>query len=78
MVKGFILGAMVGGIVMWMWHDSLQKYADNSFEPVRSKAGDVLWTVQQKSEGLLDGAKERVSATLESARNRIRPVAAGT
>lgn len=78
MVKGFILGATVGGIVMWMWHDSLREYAEKNFEPVRSTAGDVLWTVQQKSEGLLDGAKERVSATLESARNRIRPAAAGT
>jgi len=78
MVKGFILGAMVGGIAMWMWHDSLQEYAEHNFAPVRSKAGDVLWTVQQKSEGLLDSAKERVSTRLESARNRIRPAAAAT
>jgi F0F1-type ATP synthase membrane subunit b/b' len=74
MMKGFALGAVVGGIAMWVWRDSIREYVQKSAEPARSQADRVLRTVQQKSEGLLDSAKEQIASTLETARDRIRPV----
>jgi F0F1-type ATP synthase membrane subunit b/b' len=74
MMKGFALGVVVGGIAMWVWRDSIREYVQNSAAPARSKADRVLRTVQQKSEGLLDSAKEQIASTLETARDRIRPV----
>jgi hypothetical protein len=74
MMKGFVLGVVVGGIAMWVWRDSIREYVKNSAGPARSKADRVLRTVQQKSEGMLDRAKEQITSTLETARDRIRPI----
>ena len=73
-MKGFALGVVVGGIAMRVWRDSIREYVQNSTGLARSKADPVLRTVQQKSEGLLDSAKEQIASTLETARDRIRPV----
>ena len=74
MTKGFALGVVVGGIAMWVWRDSIREYVQDSVGPARSKADRALRTVQQKSEVLLDSAKEQIASTLETARDRIRPV----
>lgn len=73
MMKGFVLGVVVGGIAMWVWRDSIREFVQKSAGPARSKADLALRTVQQKSEGLLDSAKEQIASTVETARNRIRP-----
>jgi hypothetical protein len=73
MMKGFVLGVVVGGIAMWVWRDSIREFVQNSAGPARSKVDLALRTVQQKSEGLLDSAKEQIASTVETARNRIRP-----
>lgn len=73
MVK-FILGLVVGVGAALVWHDSIRGYLRDNMDPARNRADEVLRTVQQKSEGLLDGAKEHISSTLETARGRIRPV----
>jgi len=55
MVKGFILGAVVGGnrdVVVARFAPRICRAQLSS--PSGARAGDVLWTVQQKSEGLLD------------------------
>ena len=77
MVKGFILGLAVGVVAAIVWHDSIQEYVKDSLGPARAKADNALRTMQEKSEGLLDGAKEQISSTLETARDRIRPVRLG-
>ena len=74
MVKGFVIGLIVGIVTAVVWHDSIQEYVKDNLGPARAKADDVLRTVQETSEGLLDGAKEQISSTLETARDQIRPV----
>jgi hypothetical protein len=74
MMKGFALGVVVGGTAMWVWRDSTREYVLNSAGPARSKADRILRSVQQKSEGLLDSAKEQIASTPETARDRIRAV----
>ena len=61
---GFLIGVVAGGFVVWQYRDSL--------EPVRDRVDGILETVQQKSATLLDQAKERLSAGLESTRDRVR------
>jgi hypothetical protein len=73
MMKGFALRVVVGGIAMWVWRDSTREFAQKNADPARSKADRALRTVQQKSEVLLDSAKEQIASTLETARDRIRP-----
>jgi hypothetical protein len=51
MVKGFILGLIVGVVTAVVWHDSIQEYVKDNLGPARAKADDVLRTVQETSEG---------------------------
>jgi ElaB/YqjD/DUF883 family membrane-anchored ribosome-binding protein len=74
MLKGFLLGAVVGGIVTWVWRDTIREYVEQNVEPAKSKVEGVLRTVQETSEGLLDTAKDRASSTLETARDKVRSV----
>ncbi len=69
----FFVGAIVGGIVVWIWRDDIQHYLDRNARTVRSKVADTLQTVQHAAEEVLDRAKQQVSANLESSRDAIRP-----
>lgn len=71
----FIMGAIVGGIVVWLWRDELREYVDQRTRDVRSRAADRLRLVQEKTESALDTAKQRISSGLESGREAIRPPA---
>jgi hypothetical protein len=64
---GFLIGVVAGGFVVWKYRDSL--------EPVRDKVDGLLGTVQEKSETLLDQAKDRLSAGIESTRDKVRSTA---
>jgi hypothetical protein len=78
MIRGFVLGAIVGGLVVWVWRDSALQYAQAKSFPVRAKVADTLKTLQDKAEGFADTAKENISATLENTRRAILPAEEGT
>jgi hypothetical protein len=69
----FILGAIVGGIVVWLWRDEMVEYVDQRTREVRSKAADRLRLVQEKAESAFDTAKQRISSGLETGQEAIRP-----
>jgi hypothetical protein len=75
----FLIGAILGGLAVWKYRDSLTEYVKGSAGPAREKVDGLLGTVQHKSEHLLDRAKEQVdrakeqvSTRLESAREKVR------
>ncbi|HEV8440812.1 MAG TPA: hypothetical protein VGT40_22215 [Methylomirabilota bacterium] len=69
----FILGAIVGGIAMWVWRDDIREYMDRRTRSVRLKAADQLRAVQQATESALDAAKQQISSRLQSGEEAIRP-----
>ena len=72
MLGGFLVGAIAGGLVVWKYRDSLAEYVKGNAGPVREKVDGLLRTVQQRSETLLDQAKEQLSSRLESTREKVR------
>ena len=72
MLAGFLVGAITGGLVVWKCRDSLREYVKGNTGPAREKVDGLLRTVQQKSETLLDQAKEQLSSRLESTREKVR------
>ncbi len=72
MLAGFLVGAITGGLVVWKYRDSLREYVKGNAGPAREKVDGLLRTVQQKSETLLDQAKEQLSSRLESTREKVR------
>jgi hypothetical protein len=72
MLAGFLVGAITGGLVVWKYRDSLREYVKGNAGPARETVDGLLRTVQQKSETLLDQAKEQLSSRLESTREKVR------
>ncbi|HJR04702.1 MAG TPA: hypothetical protein VKA83_23880 [Methylomirabilota bacterium] len=69
---GRVLVALAGGLVVWKYRDSLREYLGGNAGPARAKLDELLQTVQEKSEGLLDQAKEQLSSRIGGARERVR------
>lgn len=69
---GRILVAAVAGMIAWKYRDSIREYARGNAEPAREKADQLLRTVQERSETLLDRAKEQIGRGVDSAREKLR------
>jgi hypothetical protein len=69
---GRLLVVAMTGLVVWKYRDSLREYVKGNEGPAREKVDGLLRTVQQRSETLLDQAKEQVSSRLESVRGKVR------
>jgi uncharacterized membrane protein len=72
MLTGFLVGAIAGGVVVWKYRDSLRDYVKDNAGPTRERVDGLLRTVQQRSETLLDQAKEQLSSRLERTREKVR------
>ena len=73
MGRGFMLGAILGGVVVWLCRDAALEYAEQRLRPARLRAADKLKVLQEKAENLADSAKEQISATLENTRGAVLP-----
>ncbi len=72
-MRRFIMGAIAGGVAVWLWGDELRKYMEKRTRGVRVKAADQLQMVQEATESALDTAKEQISSRLQSGQDAIRP-----
>jgi hypothetical protein len=73
MLSRFLLGAVVGGIAVYVWGDEIRRFADTRTRTVRYAAADTLQAVQSTAEGMLDAAKDQVTSTLRAGQHAIRP-----
>jgi hypothetical protein len=73
MLSRFVLGAIVGGIAVWVWGEDLRRLANTQGRTARLAAADALQTVQSTAEELFDSAKEQVTSTLQAGQDVVRP-----
>jgi len=73
MISRFLLGAIVGGIAVWVWGEEIRRFATDRTRNARFAAADTLQSMQSTAEGLLDTAKDQVSSTLQAGQEAIRP-----
>ena len=76
MLSRFLLGAIVGGIAVYMWGDELRRFANTKSRTARLVAADTLKSVQSTAEDIFDTAKDQVTSTLQSGQDAIRPARA--
>ena len=69
---GRLVVAAIAGMVVWKYRDSLREYVKGNQGPAKEKLADLLQTVQQQSETLLDRTKEQISTRLDTAQDRLR------
>lgn len=73
MFSRFLLGAIVGGIAVYVWGEDIRKLVEGRGRDVRDAAADAIHSVQSTAEGLFDAARDQVSATLEAGQEAVRP-----
>jgi len=68
-----IVGAIVGGLAIWLWGDEVRRYAASGTREMRKRAADTLQAVESKAGEVLDSAKEQVHSTLQAGQDVMRP-----
>ena len=85
--EAFVFGAIIGGIAVWLWGREIEGYVGEKTRGVRARAVDALRVVEEKTgqvldssesslrraEGVVQGAKERVTTALRAGQEAIRP-----
>jgi hypothetical protein len=54
-MKGFLIGAIAGGVVMWLYGDQIREYVD-----------DMTSGVRERTAAKLEGAADRLQSVAES------------
>jgi hypothetical protein len=70
-----IMGAIAGGLAIWLFGDEVRRYATNGTREVRKRAADTLQVVESKASEVLDSAKEQVHSTFQAGQDVVRPKA---
>ena len=85
--KAFVLGAVMGAVVMWLWGRQMEEYVKEKTRGARMKAAEGVRAVEEtagkaldrggdalrRADEFLQDTKEHVSATLQAGQQAIRP-----
>ena len=69
---GFLVGLVAGGAAMWMWRERLKQMVHERSPELRTKVADHLGRLEQKAEGALDTAKDRITSGLRAGQEYLR------
>jgi gas vesicle protein len=86
----FVLGAIIGAAVVWLWGREMEEYVEEKTRGVRTKAAEGVRAVEETAGKVLDRAgdtlrrvdeflqdtREDVSGALQAGREAIRPAPA--
>ena len=88
----FVLGAIMGAAVVWLWGGQLEEYVQKKTRGMRTKAAEGIRAVEETASQVLDrggealrraddflqDTKEHVSEALRARQEAIRPAPAAT
>ncbi len=88
--KIFVLSAIIGATVVWLWGRQMEEYVTERTRGVRTKAAEGVRAVEEKAEQVLDrggdalhrvddflqATKTHVSGALRAGQESIRPAPA--
>ena len=83
----FVLGAIMGGAVVWLWGREIEEYVEDKTRGLRTKAEEGLRTVEEtagkvldrggaalhRADDFLQDTKEHVSEALRAGQEAIHP-----
>ena len=86
----FVLGAIMGAAVVWLWGREMEEYVEERTRGVRTKAAESVRAIEEKTGKVLDRGghalrradeflqetKEQVSEALRAGEEAIRPAPA--
>ena len=72
--EAFVLGAIVGAAVTWLWGRKIEEYVESKAGNALDRGADAL----RRADALLQDTKQHVRKTLRAGRDAIRPAPAAT
>jgi hypothetical protein len=73
----FVLGAIVGAAVVWLWGREMEEYVEETARGVRTKAAEGVRAVEEKAGKVLDrggDALRRVGDLLRDTKDEVAEV----
>ena len=88
--EAFVLGAIMGAAVVWLWGREMEEYVEERTRGVRTKAAEGVRAIEEtagkvldrggealrRADDFLQDTKEHVSEALRAGEEAIRPAAA--
>jgi hypothetical protein len=88
--EAFVLGAIMGAAVVWLWGREIEEYVEERTRGVRTKAAEGVRAVEatagkvldrggdalRRADGFLQDTKQHVTEALQAGEEAIRPAAA--
>lgn len=77
MIGSFVVGAFVGGLVVWRWREEIRDYVAERTRSFRVGAADRLQSVEETAASALDHAArplQRAEAALDQVKGQVRDV----
>jgi hypothetical protein len=68
-MKGFIVGALAGGIAVYLWGDQIRSYVEDNTRGMRTRAADTL----KHASDAMGSASEKIHDTISAGEEAIRP-----
>ena len=63
MIKSFLVGAIAGGVVMWLWGDQIREAVDEATSGVRTRTAERLQGVADTLQSVADTVDQGLSGT---------------
>lgn len=73
----FVLGAIIGAAVVWLWGREMEEYVEETARGVRTKAAEGVRAVEEKAGKVLDrggDALRRVGDFLQDTKDEVSEV----
>ena len=63
MIKSFLVGAIAGGVAMWLWGDQIREALDDATSGVRTRSAEQLQGVADTLQSVADTVDQGLSGT---------------
>ena len=63
MIKSFLVGAISGGVAMWLWGDQIREALDDATSGVRTRSAEQLQGVADTLQSVADTVDQGLSGT---------------
>jgi ElaB/YqjD/DUF883 family membrane-anchored ribosome-binding protein len=69
---GFVLGAIVGSVAAYRWHEKIRQYMQHDVSTLRDRAADRLGHFGERASGALDRARSSLESTIKAGQEKLR------
>ena len=70
-MKGFLIGAIAGGLAMWLYGDQIREYVDDMTSGVRERAAAKLEGAADRLQSVAESVESGLSDAANQARRAI-------